>query len=99
MACDLPHEPSLCAGARIRFGDWGQTVEIESGVGDVLIGNEPAQPFAHDIGRSAEARGFEFEVPWDRGRLARINERKSGRDARAPTGRGGPWGNNSAPRF
>src|SRR5258708_9614150 len=98
MACDLPGEPSLRAGARIGLGDRGQTVEIESGVGRVLIVEEPAQPFAHDIGRSAEACGLEFEVPWDRGRLARINERKSGRDARAPRGRRGPWGNNSARR-
>jgi hypothetical protein len=62
MACDLPREPSLRAGARIRFGDAGQAVEIEPGVGDVLIVDEPAQPFAHDIGRSAEARGLGFEV-------------------------------------
>src|SRR5258708_32378937 len=62
MACDLPREPPLRTGARIRFGDWGQTVEIEPGVRDVLIGGEPAQPFAHDVGRGTEARGLEFGV-------------------------------------
>src|SRR5260370_16277054 len=99
MARDLADEPPVGTGARVGLRDRRQAVEIEPRVGDVLIGGAPAQPFGHEISRGAEARGLAFDVPWERGRPARIPHptlpRLRGRvgwgrrDARAPRGKGG----------
>src|SRR5260370_37697546 len=97
MARDLADEPPGGTGTRVGLRDRRQAVEIEPGVGDVLIGGEPAQPFGHEISRAAEARGLGLEVAWERGRLARLRERNSGRDARAPRPTAGPSGT-TAPR-
>src|SRR5260370_5630043 len=99
MARDLADEPPGGTGTRVGLRDRRQAVEIEPGVGDVLIGGEPAQPFGHEISRAAEARGLGLEGAWERGRLARIRETKSGRDARAPRPRAGPSGKPAPPRF
>ena len=59
-----PSAPARASASRDR----SEAVEIEPGVGDVLIGGEPAQPFGHEVARPRRKRAASRFEPGERWR-------------------------------